>query len=172
MRPTGFATRLLGKPTIHPVAFALGKLSMALCYGLALVQLAGIRVWARAPVALERVALGLAVVGVALLIVSSAWLGSALRVGLPRTETTLRTTGVYAWSRNPIYLSLLLLYLAACLYAPHPLVIGCALVSAVVHHRIALAEERFLEKRFGTAWRVYRARVPRYFGVPHRTRQE
>ena len=42
------------------------------------------------------------------------------------------------------------------------LLAACLLVTAIVHHRIVLAEERFLERRFGRAWLDYRARVRRY----------
>jgi protein-S-isoprenylcysteine O-methyltransferase Ste14 len=54
--------------------------------------------------------------------------------------------------------------LAACLLVPHPVVIGAGLVASLLHHRIATAEEAFLDERFGQAWRTYRARVPRYLG--------
>lgn len=159
---------MLGKPPIHRLAFLIGKLTMVACYTLALIQATGLRTWARSREVLQPVVLVLAIVGVIVLVASSAWLGSALRVGLPTSDTTLRTTGFYRFSRHPIYLSMLLLYLAACLYAPHPLVIACAVIAAGIHHRIALAEEAFLEQRFGEAWRAYRSRVPRYLGLPRK----
>lgn len=157
--------RLIGTPTINPVAFTIGKLSLAFIVVPPLVQLGGLSI--AEPVAgLEPVAALLAAVGVFLLMVGTRSLGSALRVGLPQEETVLRTTGVYRWSRHPIYLSIFLFSIAACIYCPHPVVIAASLIAVVIHHLIALAEERFLEQRFGEAWLRHKARVPRYLGLP------
>jgi len=70
-------------------------------------------------------------------------------------------------SRNPIYAGGYLLLVGCCLYCPHPVVIVSAALAVLVHHRIVLAEERLLERRFGRAWLAYRSRTPRYLGLPH-----
>ncbi len=91
-----------------------------------------------------------------------AKLDLATRVGLPREATPLKTDGVYRVSRNPMYLAILMIHAAALVYAPGPWTIGPALVSFAIHHRIVLAEERFLGERFGEAYAAYRRRVRRY----------
>lgn len=158
---------LIGIPTVHPVLFLLAKLAVGVAWVLPLVQLAGVEI--RAPVpGMAPAAAALALAGTALLLLASRHLGDSLRMGLSTDDTQLRTGGIYRFSRHPIYLSLFLLFAAACLYCPHPVVLACAVYGVAIHHRIALAEERFLEQRFGDAWRAHRARVPRYFGLPYR----
>ena len=77
-------------------------------------------------------------------------------------STVLKTTGPYAFSRNPVYVGAALMCLASCLYVPHWFTVGCTVLAAALHHRIVLAEERFLAQRFGAAWDEYRSRVRRY----------
>lgn len=100
--------------------------------------------------------------GVTAMVMALARLGGALRIGLPEEETELKTGGIYSRSRNPVYLGLFTVCIASCLYAPHWLNFLFAAIAALVHHRIVLAEERFLEARFGDRWRNYRSRVRRY----------
>lgn len=91
-------------------------------------------------------------------------LREAARIGLPpRGRTTrLKTTGVYALSRNPVYVGVLLACIASCAYVPHWVNISATFVTAIGHHYIVLAEERFLRDRFRAEWQNYRAVVRRY----------
>lgn len=157
--------RMIGTPPINPVAFAIGKLTLVVLVVVPLLQLSGVPV-SRPIRGMTPVAAALATVGAVVLFAASRSLGSSLRVGLPKEETTLKTSGIYRFSRHPIYLSVFLLAIAVCLYAPHPFVIITAVVAIAIHHAIALAEESFLERRFGTAWLQHKARVPRYLGIP------
>jgi protein-S-isoprenylcysteine O-methyltransferase Ste14 len=76
----------------------------------------------------------------------------------------LATTGIYTWTRNPMYVggSIALLGIA----------IGCALdwvllllalSLPLVHYGIVLREERYLERKFGDEYRRYQKKVPRYW---------
>ncbi len=112
--------------------------------------------------ALRPLAIGLFVVGFALFALSFPALGRSLRVGLPTDETRLRTGGVYRFSRHPIYVGIYLISFAAVLWHPHWAVIASAAVTILVHHRIARAEEAFLEGRFGAEWLAYKAKVRMY----------
>jgi protein-S-isoprenylcysteine O-methyltransferase Ste14 len=80
-----------------------------------------------------------------------------------RPVTVLVTGGPFRFSRNPLYLSLILLYLGITLLldALWPLLMLMP-VLAFVHRRIVLREERFLEVKFGDAYRAYKARVRRW----------
>ncbi len=91
-------------------------------------------------------------------------LGRSAAVGLPSAPTELRTTGLYAVSRNPVYGAAYLACAGSCLYCFHPLNLLFFAVAATVHHRIVMKEEGFLEQRFGERWRAYQSRVPRYIG--------
>jgi protein-S-isoprenylcysteine O-methyltransferase Ste14 len=81
----------------------------------------------------------------------------------------LATDGIYAWTRNPMYVG------------GAPVMIGLAVVLAldwlpllmvpaclVLHFGVVRREEQYLEDKFGGAFRGYTARVPRYLGVPRR----
>jgi uncharacterized protein (TIGR02453 family) len=75
----------------------------------------------------------------------------------------LVTDGPFRFSRNPLYLSLSGLYLGITLLVnalwPSLLFIPLMLVA---HHGIVRREERYLEAKFGDAYRAYRARVRRW----------
>jgi protein-S-isoprenylcysteine O-methyltransferase Ste14 len=80
-----------------------------------------------------------------------------------RPVTALVTGGPFRFSRNPLYLSLTALYLGITLLcdALWPLATLVPLL-AVVHWRIVLREERFLEAKFGDEYRAYKTRVRRW----------
>ena len=101
----------------------------------------------------------------------SGVLAIAAFVGLWRARTTINplkperasklvTNGVYAISRNPIYLSLLLLLIA---YAVHlwslPAAIGPVFYVAYVTRFQIVPEERALEAKFGVAFTDYKRKV-------------
>ena len=75
----------------------------------------------------------------------------------------LVTGGVYALSRNPAYLSLVLLHagLALILAAPVALVMLLPLL-VVVDRMVIPFEERMLSRRFGAEFDAYRRRVRRW----------
>ena len=81
-----------------------------------------------------------------------------------RPSTALVTTGVYRVSRNPIYLAMTLLYLAAALAADSLLALLLLLpLLLVVHHGVIAREERYLDAKFGESYRRYRGAVRRWF---------
>ncbi|MFC4351709.1 methyltransferase family protein [Fodinicurvata halophila] len=104
--------------------------------------------------------------GLAILIVLAAWLHFR-RAGTPvepwRTSTALVTDGIYGWSRNPMYLAMVLFYLAIAL-AVNSLVTMLFLLPLLVllHYGVIRREERYLERKFGAAYRSYRQRVRRW----------
>jgi protein-S-isoprenylcysteine O-methyltransferase Ste14 len=100
------------------------------------------------------------------LILAGLWLGAwavraAAAVDLERPDQ-LVDRGPYAFSRNPMYLAWTLGYVGIALVAgtAWPLLLLPA-VLAVTHVEV-LGEERSLERRFGAAYRSYRASVRRY----------
>jgi protein-S-isoprenylcysteine O-methyltransferase Ste14 len=90
-----------------------------------------------------------------------------------RPALALATDGIYAWTRNPMYVG------------GAPLMLGIAIVSALdwvpllmvpawflLHFGIVRREEAYLEAKFGEAFRRYKARVPRYVGLPRRRQHQ
>jgi protein-S-isoprenylcysteine O-methyltransferase Ste14 len=153
---------LLGRAPIRPALFVLAKAALVpphvlLGWG-ALHTAQGTLAFPRlAPVAWLAVLLGLSVAGIGI-----RHLGSAIRVGLPDEPTEFRAIGLYRLTRNPIYTGLFLSTIGSCALMPTPLNLVSAAIAIGLHHRIVLAEERFLDARFGQAWRDYRASVRRY----------
>jgi len=80
-----------------------------------------------------------------------------------KPSTAVVTSGIYRRSRNPIYLSMTLLYvgLALVLGRLGPLVLLLPGL-LVLHFGVILREERYLDRKFGTPYRDYRARVRRW----------
>lgn len=77
----------------------------------------------------------------------------------------LVSTGVFAISRNPIYLGNTLLLAGIALAWPLPWLLLTALISALLVDRLAIRrEERHLSARFGAAFAEYMQRVPRWIG--------
>jgi protein-S-isoprenylcysteine O-methyltransferase Ste14 len=154
---------LFGTPSINAYAFYTGKVCFGVSLGFFVLALLGIDGSIVVVQTLRHVALILALAGVSLLIFSFIHLGRSLRVGLPQERTELKTAGIYRFSRNPMYFSLFILCIASNLYVVNPVNIVCTLAAILIHHRIVLAEERFLEQTFGEAFRAYRTKVRRYF---------
>src|SRR3954454_20600929 len=80
-----------------------------------------------------------------------------------KPTATLVLRGPYKLSRNPMYLGLLCLYLAAAFWLNSvwalvlvPLVIG------IVQRVVIEKEERYLEQQFGETYRQYKAHVRRW----------
>ncbi|MFO7639669.1 MAG: isoprenylcysteine carboxylmethyltransferase family protein [bacterium] len=121
------------------------------------------RIWDAIPVRLAGLALVAA--GFALNVLAHRALGDNWRLGIDeRHPGRLVTSGVYRFSRHPIYLFFNLYFLGTFLIEGRPLLLAWWVVVAVLLHFEARQEERFLAGRFGAAWQAYRARVRRYWG--------
>ena len=92
-------------------------------------------------------------------------MGRSWRIGIDAgSSEELVTHGVFAWSRNPIYLFIDLLALGVLLASGSAFfVITSPLVWIGVHLRV-LEEERFLRGRYGDEFDSYCATTRRYFG--------
>ena len=80
-----------------------------------------------------------------------------------RPAITLITAGPFRFSRNPSYVSLTLLWIAIAVLTDN-MWIGVWLVPVLVlvHYGVIRREERYLEQKFGDAYRDYMARVRRW----------
>jgi protein-S-isoprenylcysteine O-methyltransferase Ste14 len=111
------------------------------------------------------------IVGGALILIglalAAAGMRNFLRAGtpVPTTEPTraLVTTGIHGWTRNPIYLGMFLSYAGVGIAAGSLwiLVLGLPLAVAI-RYGVVAREEAYLERRFGDAYRAYKARVRRW----------
>ena len=157
-------TSMAGKPTITPWLFYTGKLCVFGSWFLLILaaSLPGLIRIDRAPFQVP-LAFGLMAAGTLFMIWAFFNLGAALRLGLPLNDTKLATKGLYRISRNPIYLGVILINAASCVFFPGVINICISLAGVIIHHFIILGEERFLRERFGEEWNRYARSTGRYF---------
>jgi protein-S-isoprenylcysteine O-methyltransferase Ste14 len=109
------------------------------------------------------ICIALVSIGVMLFTLAVLRLGTfSLRVGLAQEKTVLRATGIYRLSRNPMLLGLYLMALGSAVYVQNPVNWMLVIIALAVHHKIILAEEVYMESRFGEQWIEYRNQVRRY----------
>lgn len=78
----------------------------------------------------------------------------------------LVVTGLYRYSRNPMYVAVVLILAGwAILFRSWPMAVYAVAVAAAFHLRVLVHEEPWLARSFGDRWDAYRARVPRWFGL-------
>lgn len=106
----------------------------------------------------------LTIPGLALLL-HSAFLFIRQKTGLlPFSEaSSLVSSGLYRFSRNPMYLGMLVFLLGVALFlgsvgAVCPVII----FGWIIHHRFIRNEELFLAERFGEEYEAYRKKVRRW----------
>ena len=100
------------------------------------------------------------------MVVASA--ASPQRIEL-RSAAFLITRGPYAFSRNPMYVSELTLWLGwAVFYGSVAVLVGFAILLTVLTASVP-HEERVLDARLGDAYRAYKRAVPRWLGRTHET---
>ena len=74
--------------------------------------------------------------------------------------------GLYRFSRNPIYIGVMLILCGwAITYRSQLIAVYAAIVMVAFHLRVVLAEEPWLARTHGDEWRRYRMRVPRWLGI-------
>lgn len=103
--------------------------------------------------------------GVGLMIISQIDMGRAWRIGVPeeREESqNLITGGVYQYSRNPIYVAILMFLTGAAILVPGPLTIASVIFTYLLVGQVIRREEAFLETAFGDEFRHYCQHVRRW----------
>lgn len=101
--------------------------------------------------------------GLLLLLGSLISFGRSFRIGIDADRPDeLVTTGVFAFSRNPIYVAFGLILLGEFFIFPNPILLVYAGLGAWLFHRQVLREEAFLTRHYGQAYAAYYKRVRRY----------
>src|SRR4051794_16775201 len=110
-------------------------------------------------------------VGIPLLVAGGGLMASFVRafgraktaVRPDRPTTAIVTTGPYRLTRNPGYLGMTLVGCGIAVTSGALWVLaGVAAAAIVVDRGVIVREERYLEGRFGDAYRAYRSRVRRW----------
>ncbi len=111
---------------------------------------------------------GIAVAGLIVGLGVEVWAAGLFRRARTAVEpwkpsTALVTTGLYALTRNPIYLGFALTYLALAVGLDSPLAVILMIPCLLVVDRFVIRrEERYLRARFGPAYDQYLRKVRRW----------
>jgi len=101
--------------------------------------------------------------GLALVLAAQASMGGSWRIGVDQQErTALVTEGLFSWSRNPIFLGMLVFWVAMAFLSPGVLSLAAVAVGfAAVQVQVRLVEEPYLLRMHGSAYAAYAARTGR-----------
>jgi protein-S-isoprenylcysteine O-methyltransferase Ste14 len=109
------------------------------------------------------IGVGLCFGGVLMLMASLVSFGRSFRVGIDDDHPDkLVTTGVFAFSRNPIYVGFALVLVGQFLVFPNWIPLAYLLAGLWLLHRQVLREESFMRTHYGREYEEYCARVRRY----------
>jgi protein-S-isoprenylcysteine O-methyltransferase Ste14 len=117
---------------------------------------------------------------------STAWLYSGLIIylfGIVFTIATIQnfatspknkviTNGLYRFSRNPMYVGLLLMQIGVGIACSSWLYLLLAVVLMILLNANLPAEERYCLYRFGDDYLKYKNRTPRWIGIPKSSKME
>jgi len=152
-----------GVPPISKAPFASRKWAIVLVWGAMVIQSWSDKLsFIAVPSLFTSVSLGLWVLGFGLLFAGRSGPGDSFRIGSPKERTGLKQTGLYRFSRNPMYVGVYTTLCAAVLRTLNPILLLVAVYVIAVHHRIVLAEEAHLRDVFGEEYRTYCGHVRRY----------
>lgn len=98
------------------------------------------------------------------------WIGALPMFRAARTPvsprepvTALMTSGIYSRTRNPLYLGLTLFYLGVSAFMQSGwMLIFLIPVMLIIRYSVIVAEERYLERRFGKQYLGYKEKVRRW----------
>jgi len=154
----------LARVKIHPAVIVIG------CFMVAV----GVRVFGRgflilslAPEVFEvcrYIGIALEIVGVSVLLISYGAMARAKTTIDPSQQTTtVVTSGLYAYSRNPIYLGWFLVIAGMGIRNASWLLLVIAFAMLLLlYWAVILAEEAYLERKFKEEYLIYKQRVRRW----------
>jgi protein-S-isoprenylcysteine O-methyltransferase Ste14 len=80
-----------------------------------------------------------------------------------KTTSAIVSEGVYAFTRNPMYLGMALFMAGlGLLFSSLSVILLLPVAIAVIQTQVIAREERYLEAKFGDEYRVYKSRVRRW----------
>jgi len=109
------------------------------------------------------IGVALCLAGLASLFWSLVSFGRSFRVGIDRENPDkLVTSGIFAVSRNPIYVAFWLILLGQFLVFPNWILLIYFIAATALFHRQVLREETYLATHYGAEYAAYCQRVRRY----------
>jgi protein-S-isoprenylcysteine O-methyltransferase Ste14 len=102
-------------------------------------------------------------IGLAVFLLALISFGKAWRIGIDETNSNnLVTTGIFRYTRNPIFLFMDLYFIGMALTYPNIIFTAMAVGMVIGIHLQIMREERFLLKKFGEEYRKYKKDTRRY----------
>lgn len=118
--------------------------------------------WAEAPV-VRLTGWGLLIVSTLVMIVAQAQMGRAWRIGFDeRAKPELMTAGLFARSRNPIFLSMRFNLCGLFLVWPNAATLAALLLGEILIQTQVRLEEAYLLEKLGGEYEAYLIRTPRW----------
>lgn len=161
----GVQTNQIGRRrerVLHRVELLMSLATVSIVAGQLLSVALG---WSWLPAGARFTGFCLGMLGDAAFLLSVLCMKDSWRAGIPdRDRTSLVTTGVYRFSRNPAFLGFDLMYIGVLLMYFNPLTALLTAFAVIMLHMQILQEERYLSATFGAEYRAYRSQVYRYLG--------
>lgn len=151
-----------GRPGSGP--WWAGVLMAVACVGLVAAPVIAMLA-AESPVSVVRVSMGAALflAGLVVTVIAQLEMGDAWRIGVQEDERTeLRTAGLFAWCRNPIFTGMLLVGVAMAVWVPLAAPAGLALWAGL-ELQVRVVEEPYLMRIHGARYQAYAARTGRFW---------
>ncbi len=147
------------KVTFPPPFIFLGFLLIGIAVDYVLSWTLGLPVMTRAALAVPLVGGGI--------MLALAARGLFVRVGTEvkpwKTASAIVDSGVYAYSRNPMYIGMTLMYAGlAVVFGSVGALLLLPSVIGIIRTQVIAREETYLEGKFDDAYRAYKARVRRW----------
>ena len=110
--------------------------------------------------------LGLIVLNLLISIFSLLHLKDSWRVGVVAgQQTQLVSSGIYRFTRNPYFVSYILMFVAYTVLLQNVILLSLSLVGFIFVHKMILKEEKYLESVHGDVYLEYKTKTPRYLFV-------
>jgi protein-S-isoprenylcysteine O-methyltransferase Ste14 len=155
---------IFATPPVHPAAFVTAKVCAfaSCCFIPAGILWPEIK-WYPMPAWLNHIAELPFFAGMIIAVAAMKKLDDDLVFGLPEASIrSLKTDGIFRFSRNPLYFGFILIIATSCLMTPNPVNFTVSGVAIAVHHVIVLREENYLLSTCGNEYRDYMRTTGRY----------
>ena len=161
----GIRTRQIGRrreKEIHTIEILMSIATV----GAPIAQLMSIAFgWNHIPEGARFTGFIIGILGDGIFLLSVLCMKDSWRAGIPdKDKTSLVTTGIYRYSRNPAFLGFDFMYIGVLLMYGNLLTLGFSAFAMVMLHLQILQEEHYLESTFGNAYMEYKKQVFRYLG--------
>jgi len=154
---------LIGKTTINPIIFYSGKIAGYFTWIIFSLIPFGFHLFDKNKILFNQyLSIIILLIGLTFATISLINLGKSTRLGLPSKDTQLKKTGLYKYSRNPMYVGFNLITISVMIYTLHWVIIILGIYSLIVYHLIIKGEEKFMIQRFGDEYMKYKQKVRRY----------